>query len=66
LRNIRTAYVSTHSRGKSQLETNAKSGTTGRLEYAYDDYAVALLARETQDEKLARDEENARQLHEWI
>ena len=33
------------------VETKAKAGVTKTLEYAYDDYAVALLARELKDEK---------------
>jgi predicted alpha-1,2-mannosidase len=38
-------YVSTPVVAHPVIETVAKAGTTKTLEYAYDDYAVALLAR---------------------
>lgn len=43
-------YVSTPEVSSPEVETKAHAGVTKTLEYAYDDYAVALLARELQDE----------------
>lgn len=34
-----------------KIETVAKAAVTKTLEYAYDDYAVALLAKELGDER---------------
>jgi len=42
-------YVSTPDIESPQVETKAKAGVTKTLEYAYDDYAVALLAKALQD-----------------
>ncbi|MCG8514409.1 MAG: glycoside hydrolase family 92 protein, partial [Halanaerobiales bacterium] len=38
-------YISTPNIEKPHVETKAKAGVTKTLEYAYDDYAVALLAK---------------------
>ena len=43
-------YVSTPDIAKPVVETKAKAGVTKTLEYAYDDYAVALLAKELKDQ----------------
>ena len=43
-------YISTPVVENPQVETRAKAGVTKTLEYAYDDYAVALLAKELNDE----------------
>ncbi len=43
-------YVSTPDVPHPEVGTKAKAGVTKTLEYAYDDYAVALLARELHDE----------------
>jgi len=48
---IAKGYVSTPHVEKPNVETKAKSGVTRTLEYAYDDYAIALLAKELKDEK---------------
>ncbi len=42
-------YISTPVVENPHVETKAKAGVTKTLEYAYDDYAVALLARELGD-----------------
>lgn len=42
-------YVATPVVEHPNVETKAKAGVTKTLEYAYDDYAVALLARELKD-----------------
>jgi predicted alpha-1,2-mannosidase len=42
-------YVSTPAVENPNVETRAKAGVTKTLEYAYDDYAVALLARALHD-----------------
>ncbi|RKD91329.1 putative alpha-1,2-mannosidase [Mangrovibacterium diazotrophicum] len=42
-------YISTPKVEKPHVETKAKAGVTKTLEYAYDDYAVALLAKELGD-----------------
>lgn len=47
---IAKGYVSTPVVEKPNVETKAKAGVTKTLEYAYDDYAIALLARELKDE----------------
>jgi predicted alpha-1,2-mannosidase len=46
---IRLGYVATPVVKSPKVETVAKAGVTKTLEYAYDDYAVALLARELHD-----------------
>lgn len=43
-------YISTPVVEKPHVETKAKAGVTKTLEYAYDDYAVALLAKELNDQ----------------
>ena len=48
---IEKGYVSTPDIEHPVVETKAKAGVTKTLEYAYDDYAVALLARELKDDK---------------
>ncbi|HXI71620.1 MAG TPA: glycoside hydrolase family 92 protein, partial [Verrucomicrobiae bacterium] len=48
---ITNGYVSTPVVENPTIETKAKAGVTKTLEYAYDDYAVGLLARELHDEK---------------
>lgn len=48
---IEKGYVSTPVVENPNVETKAKAGVTKTLEYAYDDYAVALLAKELGDEK---------------
>jgi len=45
-----TGYVSTPDIASPEVETKAKAGVTKTLEYAYDDYAVALLAKELNDQ----------------
>jgi len=47
---IRKGYVSTPVVENPGVETKARAGVTKTLEYAYDDYAVALLAKELNDE----------------
>ena len=42
-------YVSTPNIENPTVETKAKAGVTKTLEYAYDDYAVALLAKQLND-----------------
>ena len=42
-------YISDPDIEKPVVETKAKAGVTKTLEYAYDDYAVALLAKEMND-----------------
>ena len=42
-------FISDPDLAKPVIETKAKAGVTKTLEYAYDDYAVALLARELND-----------------
>jgi predicted alpha-1,2-mannosidase len=46
---ITNGYVSTPDIEHPQVETRAKAGVTKTLEYAYDDYAVALLAKQLKD-----------------
>ncbi len=43
---IKKGYISTPGIENPQVETKAKAGVTKTLEFAYDDYAVALLAKE--------------------
>jgi predicted alpha-1,2-mannosidase len=51
---IEKGYVSTPVVEHPVVETKAKAGVTKTLEYAYDDYAVAQLARELNDDKTFR------------
>lgn len=46
---IRDGYVYEQDIANPKIETKATAGVTKTLEYAYDDYAVALLARELGD-----------------
>ncbi|MFV0378490.1 MAG: GH92 family glycosyl hydrolase [Mangrovibacterium sp.] len=46
---IEKGYISTPEVENPHVETKAKAGVTKTLEYAYDDYAVALLAKELGD-----------------
>ncbi len=46
---IRDGYIYEKDIPDPQIETKATAGVTKTLEYAYDDYAVALLARELGD-----------------
>lgn len=46
---IAKGYISTPHVENPHVETKAKAGVTKTLEYAYDDYAVALLAKELGD-----------------
>ena len=48
---IEKGYVATPHVEKPNVETKAKAGVTKTLEYAYDDYAIALLAKELKDDK---------------
>ncbi len=48
---IEKGYISTPVIKNPNVETKAKAGVTKTLEYAYDDYAVGLLAGELKDEK---------------
>ena len=43
-------YISDPDISHPDVETKGKAGVTKTLEYAYDDYAVALLAKELKDE----------------
>ena len=43
-------YISTPDVANPRVETRAKAAVTKTLEYSYDDYAVALLAKELNDE----------------
>lgn len=47
---IEKGYISTPEIEHPDVETKAKAGVTKTLEYAYDDYAVALLAKALNDE----------------
>jgi predicted alpha-1,2-mannosidase len=47
---VAKGYISELAVEKPRVETQAKAGVTKTLEYAYNDYAVALLARELNDE----------------
>lgn len=44
-------YISTPGIENPHVETKAKAAVTKTLEYAYDDYALALLARELNDDQ---------------
>jgi predicted alpha-1,2-mannosidase len=46
---INRGYISDPDIKNPEVETKGKAGVTKTLEYAYDDYAVALLARELGD-----------------
>ena len=46
---IKKGYISTPYIPNPRVETKAKAAVTKTLEYAYDDYAVALLAKELHD-----------------
>ena len=48
---IDKGYISTPEIEHPNVETKAKAGVTKTLEYAYDDYAVALLAKELNDKE---------------
>jgi predicted alpha-1,2-mannosidase len=48
---IAKGYISTPVVANPRVETKAKAGVTKTLEYAYDDYAVALLAKAMKDDK---------------
>ncbi|MAT69710.1 MAG: alpha-mannosidase [Planctomycetaceae bacterium] len=50
---IERGYVATPSIESPVVETKAKAGVTKTLEYAYDDYAVAVLAREIGEQEAA-------------
>ena len=47
---LNRGYVSTPDIENPKVETRAKAGVAKTLEYAYDDYAVALLAKALHDE----------------
>jgi predicted alpha-1,2-mannosidase len=47
---IEKGYISTPDIEQPHVESKAKAGVTKTLEYAYDDYAVALLAKELNDD----------------
>lgn len=51
---IEIGYVSTPEIESPVVETKAKAGVTKTLEYAYDDYALALLAREMREDDTFR------------
>jgi predicted alpha-1,2-mannosidase len=51
---IEKGYISTPVVEHPTVETKAKAGVTKTLEYAYDDYALALMARELNDDKMYR------------
>lgn len=46
---IEKGYISSPNIENPHVESKAKAGVTKTLEYAYDDYAVALLAKELND-----------------
>jgi predicted alpha-1,2-mannosidase len=46
---VEKGYVSTPAISHPNVETKARAGVTKTLEYAYDDYAVALLAKALND-----------------
>jgi len=48
---IKLGYVPTPAEPRPRTDTKSTAGVTKTLEYAYDDYAVALLARELNDKK---------------
>ena len=47
---IRKGYIATPFVENPKVETKSTAGVTKTLEYAYDDYAVALLAKEMNDQ----------------
>ncbi|MDN5210796.1 GH92 family glycosyl hydrolase [Fulvivirgaceae bacterium BMA12] len=47
---MRKGYISTPEIGLAHVESKARAGVSKTLEYAYDDYALSLLARELGDE----------------
>ena len=47
---MQKGYISTPDIPNPVVETKAKAGVTKTLEYAYDDYSVALLAKELNDQ----------------
>jgi len=47
---MKKGYISTPDIPNPVVETKAKAGVTKTLEYAYDDYSVALLAKELNDQ----------------
>jgi predicted alpha-1,2-mannosidase len=47
---MKKGYISDPDVANPDVETKGKAGVTKTLEYAYDDYAVALLAKELKDE----------------
>lgn len=47
---MQNGYISTPDIPDPKVETRAKAGVTKTLEYAYDDYAVALLAKQLNDD----------------
>ncbi|GET24010.1 GH92 family glycosyl hydrolase [Prolixibacter sp. NT017] len=63
---IEKGYISTPEVKNPNVETKAKAAVTKTLEYAYDDYAVALLAKVFHDQKnyqaLMKRSENYRHL----
>ena len=48
---IEKGYISTPEIDKPHVETKAKAGVTKTLEYAYDDYSLALIAKELGDQQ---------------
>ncbi|UII19996.1 GH92 family glycosyl hydrolase [Fulvivirga ligni] len=48
---IEKGYISTPEREHPHVETKAKAGVSKTLEYAYDDYAISLLAKHLDDQK---------------
>lgn len=48
---ISKGYIATPAEEHPNVETKSTAGVTKTLEYAYDDYAVALLAKALKDEK---------------
>jgi predicted alpha-1,2-mannosidase len=48
---MQKGYISTPPEDHPVVETKSTAGVTKTLEYAYDDYAVSLLARQLKDEK---------------
>src|SRR6185437_12958232 len=48
---IRKGYISTPDIANPEVESKAKAGVTKTLEYAYDDYAIAVLAKALNDDE---------------
>jgi len=48
---ISKGYIATPAEERPNVETKSTAGVTKTLEYAYDDYSVALLAKALKDEK---------------